>query len=365
MCLHLRDLSRVAVVGALVLAACGKTPPPDPRTETPLVTTALVSHGAGSSRTYTGVVAARTKSDLGFRVSGKVLQRLVDTGQRVHRGQVLMKLDPVDLSLSVTSQQGAVEAARARSIQAAADLNRLKGLVEQGAISAQQYDDALAADRVAKAQLNAAVAQAGVAKNANQYAELVADVDGVVINTFAEPGQVVAAGQNVIALAKDGPREAAVDLPESERPPLGSQAEATLYASTGVSGHAPAHLRELSDSADPQTRTFAARYVLAGDAANAALGTTVTVQLNDQATQGLASVPIGAIYDSGRGPGVWRVDVKTSSVAFQPVKLGRMSEEDVEITNGVTPGERVVALGAHLLHDHENVRLAPPLGDAQ
>lgn len=363
--IHFRDLSRVAVVGTVALAACSKAPTPDPRLQAPLVTTALVSPAAGSSRTFTGVVAARTESDLGFRVAGKVLQRLVDTGQRVHRGQVLMRLDPVDLSLGVTSQQGAVEAARARSIQATADLGRLKGLVEQGAISAQQYDDALATDRAAKAQLDAAVAQASVAKNANQYAELLADVDGVVINTFAEPGQVVSAGQKVIALAKDGPREAAVDLPESERPPLGSQAEATLYGATGVLGPSSASLRELSDSADPQTRTFAARYVLAGNAANAALGATVTVQLADPASQQHASVPIGAIYDSGHGPGVWRVDVRNSDVVFQPVTLGRIGEEEAVVTSGVEPGKRVVALGAHLLRDHEKVRLAPPSGDAQ
>jgi multidrug efflux pump subunit AcrA (membrane-fusion protein) len=85
----------------------------------------------------------------------------------------------------------------------------------------------------------------------------------------------VTAGQTVVRLAQAGPREAVVWLPETIRPAIGSEAEASLY---GRDRHADsATLRQLSDSADPQTRTYEARYVLDGEAASAPLGATVTI----------------------------------------------------------------------------------------
>lgn len=99
----------------LALSACGEKAPADPRTEAPLVRAAFVQPVASASRSFTGVVAARVQSDLGFRVPGKVLERLVDAGQTVKRGQPLMRIDPVDLKLAAHAQQEAVSAARARA----------------------------------------------------------------------------------------------------------------------------------------------------------------------------------------------------------------------------------------------------------
>src|SRR5688500_9973189 len=179
----------------LALVACGEPTQSDPRTETPLVRAATVQAATSASRSFTGTVAARVQSDLGFRVSGKVLGRLVDTGQTVRRGQPLMRIDPVDLKLAVSAQQQAVAAARALAKQTAADEVRYRELLRTKLISASAYDQAKAAADSARAQLNAAAAEAEVAGNASRYAELVADADGVVMETLAEPGQVVSAGQ--------------------------------------------------------------------------------------------------------------------------------------------------------------------------
>ncbi|TIP95114.1 MAG: efflux RND transporter periplasmic adaptor subunit, partial [Mesorhizobium sp.] len=92
---------------------------------------------------------------------------------------------------------------------------------------------------------------------------LVADADGTVVETLGEPGQVVPAGQTVVRIADAGPREAVVALPETIRPAIGSVAEASVYGGNGR--RYTAHLRQLSDSADPQTRTYEARYVLDGE----------------------------------------------------------------------------------------------------
>ena len=189
----------------LALAGCGEPADhDDPRTRPPLVRVATVERAEASSRAFTGVVVARTQSDLGFRVSGKILARLVETGQSVKRGQLLLRLDPADLTLQAQSQQRAVDAARARAKKATNDLARYRGLVASGAVSAAEFDQINAAAEAARADLSAAQAQANVAQNATGYAGLLADADGVVVETLAEPGQVVSAGQVVIRLARAG-----------------------------------------------------------------------------------------------------------------------------------------------------------------
>ena len=392
---------------ALLLAGCDKPAPSDPRTQAPLVRTAMLSEAARGARTFTGTVAARVQSEPGFRVAGKVLERLVDTGQHVKRGQVLMRIDPVDLKLAAGAQLEAVTAARARARQTAQDEARYRDLRGTGAISASAYDQVAAAADAANAQLKAAEAQAEVARNASRYAELVADADGIVMDTLAEPGQVVAAGQPVLRLARAGSREAVIALPETLRPRLGSTGLATLFGQTGQA--VPARLRQLSDTADRATRTYEARYVLEGALAAAPLGATITIELPDatpaaaneagnsavgsaataeggdiksatkagsstdtQARSSAWSVPMGALHDAGKGPGVWLVQGQPAQVTWRPVAVQRLGDDVAIVTGPLKSGERIVALGAHLLREGQAVRLvaesvvaaAPPAATA-
>lgn len=340
----------------LVLTACGDaSTTQDPRTLAPLVRSAVVQLAEDGSRSFTGVVAARVQGDLGFRVSGKVLERLVDTGQTVKRGQPLMRLDPIDLGLQARAQQEAVTAARARARQTAEEEARNRKLVAAGAISASAYDQFKASADAAKAQLSAAVAQADVARNASGYAVLVADADGVIVETLAEPGQVVSPGQAVVRLARAGQREAIVHLPETLRPPAGSTARARLY---GDPVAVSASLRLLADSADASTRTFEARYVLEGKLANAPIGSTVTVDIAQGSAQKQAlKVPIAALYNPGKGPGVWAIAGTPAKVTWRAVEVLGLSDDSARIAGELSVGEPIVALGAHLLHEGEDVRL--------
>src|SRR5690242_582562 len=356
--LQLRDVLLSTLSGLLpfVLAACnGATSSAnDPRLEPPLVRIETVEASGQSERSFSGIVAARVQSDLGFRVPGKVLERLVDAGQTVKRGQVLMRIDPTDLRLAMRAHDEAVAAARTRARQAADDETRYRSLVARGFVSASGYDKFKAAAEAASAELNAAEAQADVARNETGYAVLLADADGVVVETLAEPGQVIAAGQVVVRVAHAGRREAVIELPETVRPVIGSTGRATLYGS-GQTGSAK--LRQLSDAANRQTRTFEARYVLEGALADAPLGSTISIQLaNGQADTALR-VPIGAIADSGKGPGVWLVEGETPRVTWRAVQIARLGDEAASVVGDFKPGDRVVALGAHLLHEGEPVRL--------
>lgn len=349
-------LSAAVGLMSLSITACGDSAKTeDPRTQPPLVRVVSVQGASNTSLTFTGTVASRIESDLGFRVAGKIQERLVDKGQNVKAGQPLMLIDPEDLGLQARAQEQAVAAAKARANQTAADERRYRGLVSTGAISASAYDQVKAQAATAQADLRAAIAQANVARNATNYAVLRADVNGTVMDTLAEPGQVVSAGQTVIRLARAGQREAVISLPETLRPKIGSEATASLYGdprSTSVK----ATLRQLSDFADPLTRTFEARYVLDSPLSLAPLGSTVSVKIHEEdSVQGIV-VPNAAIYDAGKGPGVWRVIGKPAKVSWTPVKIVSLGSESVVVNGELRPDNRIVALGAHLLHDGEQVR---------
>ncbi|NRB57021.1 MAG: efflux RND transporter periplasmic adaptor subunit [Salinicola sp.] len=347
----------------LALVGCEQQQSADPRTEPPRVRVATVTPAEPESRTFTGVISARVESDIGFRVDGKILSRLVDVGEQVKQGEPLARLDPVDLTLNAESAAQAVSAARARAKQTEDDERRYRTLRDRGVIAVSRYDEAKAAADAAQADLEAASAEAEVARNATRYSTLVADADGVVMDTFAEPGQVVAAGQTVIRLAQAGPREALVELPETLRPPLGSMAQATLY---GLASSGPAALRELSESSNTSTRTYEARYVLGAEFADAPLGATVSVRLPMRGSDAneMLTIPLSALYDAGAGPGVWVVDGDPATVHWQSVDVRVVSDERAGVSGALEPGTRIVAMGAHLLREGDTVRLAGARVDA-
>src|SRR4051794_27730643 len=181
----------------------------DPRQETPIVRLVTAARVTGSERGFTGTIGARVQSNLGFRVAGKIVERLVNAGQQVKAGQPLMRIDETDLRLALTAKRNAVAAARASVVQLDADERRYANLVSNGWASRQRHEQAKAALDTAAAQLATAEADARVAENEATYSVLVADADGTVVETLGEPGQVVSAGQTVIRLAQAGPRNSA------------------------------------------------------------------------------------------------------------------------------------------------------------
>ena len=326
------------------------------------VLTALVTTAAHHENAYTGVVAARTQSELGFRVSGKVTQRLVDPGDRVARGDTLLVLDNQDFDLALRTANNRVNAAKAQLLQARDDESRYRRLSKTGAVSQQILQQSETRLRIYEAELAAAIAEASQVANRREYSTLTADGEGIITEVHVERGQVVAEGQIVARLAHDGPREALVNIPETQRNLADSNALAYPFGSTDKA--VTATLRELSATAEPTTRTFAARYVLAGAAERFALGSTITVRLQSAAQNSLLRVPIAALYDPGTGPGVWLIG-DDKRVSFAAVQVASLDQEFALLQAGVNNGQQIVALGAHLLHSGDSVRPLPSQALAQ
>jgi multidrug efflux pump subunit AcrA (membrane-fusion protein) len=149
-----------------------------------------------------------------------------------------------------------------------------------------------------------------------------------------------------------------IQLPETLRPTIGSSAQATLFGKEGIV--VAAKLRQLSNSADRLTRTFEARYVLDGAQSDAPLGTTVVIQIPDGRPSGQDGlhVPIAALFDAGKGPGVWAIQGEPAKVSWRPVTVQRIDDAGAYVAGQIKQGERIVALGVHLLREGEQVRVA-------
>ena len=353
--LPLRLFSPLALL--IILSGCNSqadtaAQAPQPR---PVLVAKVEAAGTQQSA-YTGVVAARTESDLGFRVSGKVIERKVDPGQHVSRGDTLLVLDIGDFELALRSAKNRVNAAQAQLRQRRDDANRYERLASTGAVSRQIFDQSATNLRVAEAELASAQSDASQIENRRTYSVLKADGDGIITDVRVDRGQVVAEGQIVARLARDGAREAIVNLPENQRD-LASQ-KALAFPFGAPDQAVTATLRELSASADPVTRTYRARYVLHGAVDRFALGSTITVRLQGNGQMQQTRVPIGALHDTGQGTGVWVVGAD-NTVAFAPVNVASLGQEDALLNSGVNPDTVIVALGAHLLHSGDAVRLLP------
>src|ERR1700742_1034899 len=243
------------------------------------------------ARSFVGTIKPRIEADMGFRVPGKVAKRLVEVGQTVDVGQPLATLDEVDLKLQAEQAVAEFTAATGVLVQAGASEQRAKDLRAKGWTTDAQMDTARAAADEARARLNRAERSVDLTKNSLSYATLAADARGVVTATLIEPGQVVAAGQTAIRVARFAEKEAVVAIPETlvDRAKTGT-ATVTLWSEPNQKYEAK--LREISPSADPATRTYLAKFSLPDVGDNVELGMTATLTLCDGKTARVARLPL-------------------------------------------------------------------------
>jgi RND family efflux transporter MFP subunit len=349
-----------AALAAAALAACGHDAPP-PQAPRPVRSLVVGSAGGAVSATYAGTVAARYESKLGFQAGGRVSARLVEVGDHVRRGQVLLRLDPAQQTLHVVASSAEVDGARSRVAQARIEVQRSEQLLARNFASQAELDQHRLALAEAETQLRSATARQQIDVNQRGWTELVADRDGVVTALSAEVGQVVAAGQQVVTVAADGEREVVVSVPEQRVDELRRtrRLQVTLWARPGRTWEGS--LRELAPDADRVSRTYAARIALRDVDAGLLLGMTASVHAPEVEGTRSLRLPLTAIVDRDGQPRVWIVDPKTSQVSARTVRLAGAQGDEVLVAEGLAGGETVVTAGVHLLHAGQAVQ---PIGTA-
>jgi len=344
-----------------LLSACGEQES-SAEPERAVRTQVLQADSAGVSYEYAAEIRPRIESRLSFRVGGKILTRKVNLGDVVKPGQVLAQLDPQDLLLARAAADAAVAAARTNRDQAGADYKRYIDLERQGFISSAELERRNAAFKAAQSQLDQAKAQGSAQGNQAAYAQLIADVAGVVTSVDAEPGMVVAAGTPVLRIAQDGPRDVVFSVPEDQVAmfrQVASKPGALTFKLWGPGQAASeAVLREVSAAADPVTRTFLIKAAIGQGAGRveARLGQTAVVSLQPPRSEQVIKLPLTALLQEQGKTSVWVLDPASMSLRSQPVKIAGAEGNDVVIAAGLQPGQEVVVAGVHVLKAGQKVQ---------
>lgn len=345
--------SVIWVAGVVLLAGCQQAVEAPVAPMTVLVRTAAVSPLAAES-VLAGEVRARHEADLSFQVGGKLLERRVDVGSLVRKGEVLARLDPTDVNLALRAARAAQAAAQADLALARAELERARGLRERNFISASALETRQAALAAAQARFDQTRAQAQVSGNQADYAVLMADADGVVTAALAEVGQVLGPGQGVVRVARRGEREILIHVPEGRRNGVSLGAEVEVRPWADGARRYPGKVRELAPAADPLTRTFAARVSVAGGDDALPLGGTAVVVFVGPDREGIL-LPLPALTRQGGHPVVWVVDGQ-GVVNPRAVEVAAYRADGVVVQAGLAAGEQVVVAGVHKLVPGQTVR---------
>lgn len=335
---------------AVSLAGCGDAAQPDPAGTPlpPFVKTVGVTPGSLSTLGLSGIVRARIESPLSFQVGGRIATRSVDAGHFVKAGQILFELDKRDLEQGVRAAEADLAAANAALATAGSDLARNRQLLEKDFISTQALERVELTRREAQTRRDVAIARLTQARNTLGYGHLRAPASGMLIDVTGEAGQVVAPGQPVALLAQTDDREVEVYFPEGTTPP--ETGEAVL-----ADGSLALKLRETAGAVDRQGRTLRARYTVMGRSDQVLLGSVIRTRFQSGAgAKSDVSVPLASINERGNGPRVWRV--KDGQVTSVPVAVLAIDGETARIRGPLSEGERVVALGTHLLTENMKVR---------
>ncbi|MBB5703202.1 RND family efflux transporter MFP subunit [Ochrobactrum daejeonense] len=353
----IRSLGCVVVLGAVVaLGACGKKDEQQAEAETVRSVLYTVVEPKPVTQTgFAGTIEPRYSTDLAFRVLGRVVDRPVQVGDLVGKDQMVAMLDPSNLDLAVQSARADLASAEAQYANASASEERQRILLKGNNVSQADYDSAKQANDSAQAELQKAQAGLRKAQDQRSYAVLRPDFDGVVSATDVEVGQVVAAGQTVMTVARPDIREAVVDIPDSMTQYFdpGTPFNVQLQADPDVAGKGT--VREVAPQADAQTRTRRVRISLDNPPEAFRLGATIRAAMV-LPEQKVVTLPIQALLDENGRTSIWIIDPQKQTVSLHDVQVTDRRGNSF-VAGGVDIGSYVAIAGVHELKEGQKVRL--------
>lgn len=360
-----RPFATLGLLGILAvsISACSEAKTEPVATLRPVKVVEIARADTTREFQYSGTVKARTEMNQGFRVAGKIVERLVDIGDRVQPGDTLARIDPTDYALAVRTAEANLSAAEKQVETVRLTQKRAEELFGKKFASQAQLDEARLGYQQALAARDAASSSLQQAKNQVAYADLKADRKGIVTMIGADVGQVVGAGTPVVTVAVDGEKEIQIAVPETEISHFRPGQAVNVGFWTDDSLRLAGKVREVAGSADPQSRTFSVRTSLTDDP-RVLLGMTATVAATVPASQSLATVPLEALARKDGNTIVWVADRATSIVHPRIVTITDFAPDGVRVAEGLQPGDLVVAAGTQFMTENLKVKL-PDLAVSQ
>ncbi len=353
-------LATAAGIVLLGLAACSKAEPPAAPVR-PVRTVTVEHRVLGERVALSGQIEAAEAVELSFRIGGKLVARLVSVDDEVTKDQTVARLDSQDVQMDLRSAEADLAAAQATLVQAQADEQRQAELLRKGVVAQARYDQAQQQLQAARSQVDAATARLQSAQDKVGYTELRADGPGTVTATGAEAGEVVAAGQMIVTVARNGGRDAVFSVPAQliRTAPHDPEVRLALADDSGVT--AIGHVREVAPQADPATRTFAVKVGIDNPPPAMRLGATVIGEIVLE-SEPVIAVPATALMQADQNPAVWVVDPTEHTVALRPITVARYETDTAVVGDGLADGDIVVTAGVQALRPGQKVKL---LGETQ
>ena len=351
----------VASCAGVMLCACGGPDADEQAAEArPVRAVTIDKSDAGDQIVLSGRIAAQDEVAVAFRISGRMIERPVNVGDRVRAGQVLARLEPMNERNQRLTAQASLNAAVADQTRARDERARQEALIDEGFTTRARLDQAVAASRAADALVASSRAQLRIADDLVSFTELKADTAGYVTARGAEPGEVVQAGQMIVRVAREGGTDAVFEVPPQvlrasaaasgdDRPVAVALTDDPTIRTTG-------RVREVSPQADPVTGTFTVRVALESPPAEMFLGSVVNGSIT-LGSDALIVIPSAALTNSSGKPAVWVVNPADSTVALRDVRVLRHEANSLVIGDGLEPGDTVVTAGVQALRPGQKVRL--------
>lgn len=305
------------------------------------------------SLSLTGEVAARVQSELSFRISGRIVERIGDVGMHVQAAQVLARLEPAEQRADAEAAAASVRAAEAKLRQVTSAFDRQKSLLADGFTTRRDHDNALKDFEAAKASLDNARAQLDTAHDQLEHAELRAPAPGIITTRNAEVGQVLQGAQKVFTLAQDGPRDVIVNAQESLVNAL-AEASVEIALATDAGIVARGAVREVSPAVDTATGTVRVKIALAETPPAMLLGSAVTITARTPPRTFVLAPASALVMDMGK-PAVWLIEPASKAVSLQHVIIETFENAHVVVREGLRSGDHVVTGGAQLLRPSQIV----------
>jgi membrane fusion protein, multidrug efflux system len=339
-----------------LLAACGPAKEEAPVEIRPVRTVTVAKQAAGVPVVLTGRIEAEDEARLAFRLSGRLVERGVNVGDRVEAGQPIGRLDAQDQLNALRAAEASLAAAEGQAAEAENEYQRQRQLEERGFAARAVYERARQMCQTTRSQVEVAQAQARFARDQVSFTELHADAEGVVTEIGAEAGEVVQAGQMIVRLAREGGRDAVFDVPAQVIRSAPVDPVIDVFLTEDRSIKASGRVREVAEQADPATRTFQVKVGLAHPPPEMRLGATVTGRMEVDEGE-IIALPASALTRQGDEPAVWVVDPANSTVSLRSIDVVRFEPAAVVVADGVNPGEVVITAGVQALHPGQKVRI--------
>ncbi|MBB3317394.1 RND family efflux transporter MFP subunit [Rhizobium sp. BK181] len=356
---QLPSFASFALLGAVTLAISGCSEEKKAETKEiirPVKVVEIAEARDTRALDYSGAVKARVEMNLGFRVAGKITDRRVNIGDRVKLGDLLAEIDPTDYELAVRTAEANLAAAEKGVATADLANKRAQQLFDKSVTAKSQMEQAALSYDQAVSTRDAAASSLDQAKNQVAYTELKADRNGIVTSISADTGAVVAAGTPVATVALDGEKEVQIAVPENDIAQFkpGKTVKATFWSDSKLV--LDGKVREVSGSADPQSRTFSVRVSLPTDD-RVLLGMTATIEAAVGNAETDVAIPLSALAEREGKKIVWVVDRNASTVHAREIKVADFTGGGVHVADGLKNGDLVVAAGTQFMAENLKVKL--------